>query len=119
MKTKEELNAMKQKMENLANEIKELSDEELDMVTGGQAIDLPTLKSHGNAGLIFTGKTKLYYYALPRGRALLNSSTSPLYVVDGVIMGSGMSNINPEDIESTTVLKDATSTMTLGSKKGK
>ena len=59
-----------------------------------------------------------------RGGASLNASNDPLIVVDGVplesggITGSGnfMSMINPADIESMTVLKDASSTAIYGSR---
>ena len=45
-----------------------------------------------------------------RGITSINSEKSPLFVVDGVAMPSGTveSMINPNDIESVTVLKDAT-----------
>lgn len=42
-----------------------------------------------------------------RGFGSLNASSSPLYVVDGVAYSGTISSINPEDIESITVLKDA------------
>ncbi|MFV0546543.1 MAG: TonB-dependent receptor [Bacteroides sp.] len=51
-----------------------------------------------------------------RGRASLTGTTSPLWVVDGVIVGTdGTGQINPQDIESMTVLKDAASTAIYGS----
>lgn len=60
-----------------------------------------------------------------RGGASLNASNDPLVVLDGVpmekgdgITGSGnfLSMINPNDIESMTVLKDASSTAIYGSR---
>jgi TonB-linked SusC/RagA family outer membrane protein len=42
-----------------------------------------------------------------RGYASINASSSPLYVVDGVPFDGSMSSINPNDIESMSVLKDA------------
>jgi TonB-linked SusC/RagA family outer membrane protein len=42
-----------------------------------------------------------------RGYASINASSSPLYVVDGVPFNGSVSSINPADIESMTVLKDA------------
>lgn len=50
-----------------------------------------------------------------RGQATLSGSTSPLWVVDGVIVGTDPGQINPNDIESMTVLKDAASTAVYGS----
>ena len=42
-----------------------------------------------------------------RGFGSLNASTSPLYVVDGVPYDGSISAINPSDIESMTIIKDA------------
>lgn len=59
-----------------------------------------------------------------RGGASLNASNNPLVVIDGVPVaensGAGMSNplgmVNPNDIESFTVLKDASATAIYGSR---
>lgn len=59
-----------------------------------------------------------------RGAASLNASNNPLIVIDGVPIadnaGTGMSNpldmLNPNDIESFTVLKDASSAAIYGSR---
>lgn len=50
-----------------------------------------------------------------RGRATLSGSTSPLWVIDGVIVGEDPGVLNPSDIESMTILKDAASTAIYGS----
>jgi TonB-dependent SusC/RagA subfamily outer membrane receptor len=50
-----------------------------------------------------------------RGQATLSGTTSPLWVIDGVIVGSSPGDINPDDIESLTILKDAASTSIYGS----
>ena len=50
-----------------------------------------------------------------RGQATLSGDTSPLWVIDGVIVGSSPGQLNPDDIESLTVLKDAASTAIYGS----
>lgn len=50
-----------------------------------------------------------------RGASTLNSSTAPLYVVDG-IPGVDLSLISPDDIESIDVLRDASATAIYGSK---
>lgn len=44
-----------------------------------------------------------------RGFGSINSSSEPLYVVDGAPFDGSISSINPSDIESITVLKDAAS----------
>ena len=59
-----------------------------------------------------------------RGGSSINASSTPLYVIDGLPVSndgiSGMSDpmasINPEDIESFTVLKDASATAIYGSR---
>lgn len=51
-----------------------------------------------------------------RGIGSVNSSATPLYVVDGMPYYGDISSINPADIESTSVLKDATATALYGSR---
>jgi len=50
-----------------------------------------------------------------RGVATINGSADPLYVVDGVQVGTDASFINPSDIESMEILKDASATAIYGS----
>lgn len=50
-----------------------------------------------------------------RGVGTINASSNPLYVVDGVAMES-ISTMNPNDIESIEVLKDASATAIYGSR---
>lgn len=42
-----------------------------------------------------------------RGFGSINASQTPLYVVDGIPFDGSLSSINPSDIESLTILKDA------------
>lgn len=52
-----------------------------------------------------------------RGSRSIGASNDPLYVVDGmVIQNGGIDNINPQDIESIEVLKDASATAIYGSR---
>jgi len=51
-----------------------------------------------------------------RGFSSLNGSNDPLYVVDGVPFGGNISDINPNDVESISVLKDASSSALYGSR---
>src|SRR5574344_456490 len=50
-----------------------------------------------------------------RGIASINNGTAPLYVVDGIQVGNEANFINPQDIKSIEVLKDASSTAIYGS----
>ncbi|QDH81592.1 TonB-dependent receptor [Echinicola soli] len=52
---------------------------------------------------------------LIRGLGTINSSSQPLYVVDGVVM-ENIEFLNPNDIESMEVLKDASSTAIYGAR---
>ena len=51
-----------------------------------------------------------------RGANSISKSNDPLYVVDGIVRESGLDGINPEDIRSMQVLKDASSTAIYGSR---
>ena len=51
-----------------------------------------------------------------RGFGSVNGNRNPLYVVDGAPYTSDISSINPADIESMTVLKDAAATSIYGSR---
>jgi TonB-linked SusC/RagA family outer membrane protein len=58
------------------------------------------------------GETKIRI----RGYTSINTSTDPLYVVDGVVWTEGGSSINPNDVASIDVLKDASSTAIYGTR---
>jgi TonB-dependent SusC/RagA subfamily outer membrane receptor len=49
-----------------------------------------------------------------RGTGSLNNQKPPLFVVDGTIYSGDIGNINPQDVENITVLKDAASTSPYG-----
>lgn len=51
-----------------------------------------------------------------RGRTSLNAGTSPLIVLDGAIYYGAWEDINPADIESVDVLKDASASAVFGAK---
>ena len=51
-----------------------------------------------------------------RGVGSVTGNNSPLYVIDGVPFGGNISDLNPNDIESLTVLKDATSAALYGNR---
>ena len=51
-----------------------------------------------------------------RGQTTINGSTSPLIILDGIIYGGRISDINPSDIESIDILKDASSKAVYGAK---
>ena len=52
-----------------------------------------------------------------RGNRSINASNDPLYVVDGIPLSAGsVADINPNDIESVEILKDASATAIYGSR---
>ena len=53
---------------------------------------------------------------LIRGRRSFNAGNDPLYVVDGIPLSAGYEDINPNDIQSMEILKDATSTAIYGAR---
>ena len=51
-----------------------------------------------------------------RGVGTVNGDSSPLYILDGVPFGGNISDLNPADIESMSVLKDAASAALYGNR---
>lgn len=51
-----------------------------------------------------------------QGVGSINAGMDPLYVVDGIPYDGGMRSINPQDVESITVLKDAASAALYGAR---
>ncbi|MCX2743829.1 TonB-dependent receptor [Mangrovivirga sp. M17] len=51
-----------------------------------------------------------------RGIGSLSASSAPLFVLDGIPMSGSITDINPNDIESITVLKDAAASSLYGSR---
>jgi hypothetical protein len=49
-----------------------------------------------------------------RGRRSFSASNDPLYVVDGIPLAAGYEDMNPNDVQSMEVLKDATATAIYG-----
>jgi TonB-linked SusC/RagA family outer membrane protein len=53
---------------------------------------------------------------LIRGRRSFNAGNDPLYVVDGIPLSAGYEDINPNDIQSMEILKDASSAAIYGAR---
>jgi TonB-linked SusC/RagA family outer membrane protein len=51
-----------------------------------------------------------------RGRRSFNAGNEPLYVVDGIPLAGDINDINPQDIQSMEILKDASATAIYGSR---
>jgi len=74
----------------------------------GEAAGVRVINTSGQPGTTATIRI--------RGLGSVNGNRDPLYVVDGVPFSGSLNSINPNDIESTTVLKDATATAIYGSR---
>ena len=74
----------------------------------------------GNVGGIQVGGSSGQPGAAPvirvRGFGSINADNNPLYVVDGIPYDGNLSDINPNDIESMTVLKDASASALYGAR---
>ncbi len=74
----------------------------------------------GNVGGIQVGGSSGQPGAAPairiRGFGSINADNNPLYVVDGIPFDGSLSDINPNDIESMTVLKDASASALYGAR---
>jgi len=83
-------------------------------------------KAAGVQSVTFSGQPGANQQVRIRGISSLSLSSQPLYVVDGIIINSGdvsrlttttnvLAQINPDDIESISILKDAAATAIYGS----
>lgn len=80
----------------------------LDNVTSGLAFN----EGYGNGN--FQNKTNISI----RGLATINGPLDPLIIVDNFIYEGDINNINPNDVESITVLKDAAAASIWGARAG-
>ncbi|MEB8345736.1 TonB-dependent receptor [Flavobacteriaceae bacterium KMM 6898] len=81
----------------------------IDNILQGQAAGVQVTAANGRPG----GTA----FVQIRGVGSINASTTPLYVVDGVPVGQDfISNINPNDIGSFSILKDAATVSKYGSR---
>ena len=75
----------------------------------GKVAGVQILQTDGSAGYSPTVRV--------RGASSITSGTTPLYVIDGIPMeGANLNIINPSDIESMEILKDASSAAIYGSR---
>ena len=106
---------IQQKKESLTGALQSVSGSKLRDVTTPSVENMLNGKAAGVYVAPSSGKPGGKGSVVIRGQASLNGATNPLWVVDGVIIGSGPGELNPDDIETLTVLKDAASTSIYGS----
>ncbi len=91
-----------------AETIDKKSPTEITKALAGEVAGVQVINSSGQPGSNAT--------LVIRGVGSLNGKTTPLYVVDGMPYEGDISSIDPSDIASTTILKDATATSLYGSR---
>ncbi len=81
----------------------------LDQILQGRVAGMSVISTSGQPGQSAS--------VVIRGIGSVNGSSTPLYIMDGIPIESGyFQTINPEDIESATVLKDASAKALYGSR---
>lgn len=104
-----------QKKESLTGALQTLKDEKLTDITTPSVENMLNGKVSGVFVAPGSGQPGSNGAVVVRGKATLSGSTAPLWVIDGVIVGDGAGLLNPSDIETMTILKDAASTAIYGS----
>jgi TonB-linked SusC/RagA family outer membrane protein len=74
----------------------------------GEVAGVTVINSSGQPGSVGTIRI--------RGYGSINGNRDPLYVVDGIPFSGSINSINPADIASTTILKDASATAIYGAR---
>ena len=96
--------ATKVEGEKLANK----NTTEITKALAGEVAGMQVINSSGQPGT--TAELRI------RGFGSVNASRSPLYIVDGIPFNGNLASIDPSDIESTTILKDASATAIYGAR---
>lgn len=104
-----------QKKESLTGAMQVIKSEKLQGTTTPSVENMLTGKAPGVYVSPGEGQPGQAGKIVIRGKSTINGSTDPLWVVDGVIIGNSAGALNPSDIESMSVLKDAASTAIYGS----
>lgn len=89
-------------------QLKEVPTTDLSTAMQGKVPGLYIARSNASPGEDITIKV--------RGTNSISYGTNPVYVIDGIVAEEGIRMINPDDIASIDVLKDASSTALYGSK---
>ncbi len=104
------------KKSDLTSSITSVKGEDMKTMSVGNPIEALQGKAPGVQIVAGSGQPGAAPKVLIRGFTSLNLSTDPLYVVDGVPMGSNLNFLNTNEIESMEVLKDASASAIYGSR---
>ena len=101
---------------DLTGSVTTVRGDDLAMQAVGNPVQALTGLSSGVQVLIESGQPGANIDVLIRGGNSLLGGTSPLYVVDGFPISGDLRSLNPNDIESVEILKDASATAIYGSR---
>lgn len=104
-----------QKRESLTGSMQTLKSDKLQDITSPSVENMLNGKAPGVYVAPGSGQPGQAGTIVIRGKSTVNGSTDPLWVIDGVIVGSEPGALNPADIDNMTILKDAASTAIYGS----
>ncbi len=104
-----------QRRESVTGSLQSISSDKLKNVTSPSVENMLNSKAPGVYVAPGSGQPGSVGAIIIRGKSTINGSTDPLWVIDGVIVGSSSGALNPADVETMTVLKDAASTAIYGS----
>jgi len=105
-----------QKRETVTSSVVQIDAEKLADVTTPEVATMLQGKVTGVQVLPSGGSPGSSPSILIRGRSSINSTNAPLWVVDGVIIGNSDPKLNPNDVASISVLKDASATALYGNR---
>ena len=106
---------MIQRRESLTGSLQSIASDKLKDITTPSVENMLNSKAPGVYVAPGSGQPGSVGSIVIRGKSTVNGSTDPLWVIDGVIVGSSSGSLNPGDIETMTILKDAASTAIYGS----
>lgn len=104
-----------QRKESLTGSLQTVKESKLKDVTTANVENMLNGKVSGVFVAPGSGQPGASGAVVVRGKSSINGSNKPLWVIDGVIVGDDTGQLNPADIETMTILKDAASTAIYGS----
>lgn len=104
-----------QTRESLTGALSVVKDDKLKDVTSPSLTNMLNGKAAGVYVANGSGQPGSGGAVVIRGQASLSGSTSPIWIIDGVNVGTSAGDLNPDDVASITLLKDAASTAIYGS----
>lgn len=104
-----------QRKESLTGSLQQISSKTLKTSSTPSVSNMLSSKAPGVYVAPGSGQPGTNGAVVIRGKSTINGSTAPLWVIDGVIVGSDPGSLNPNDVETMTILKDAASTAIYGS----